>query len=229
MLTATATMKAMQVGKKSGPFELVDRAIPEPGPGQVRIEVKACGICHSDVLTKEAMWPGLQFPRCPGHEIAGIVDAVGEGVTAWKKEQRVGLGWNGAYCGECQACRRGDFISCVNLQVPGISFDGGYADYVIASSKNLAPLPDALTFEEAAPILCAGVTTFNALRNSGAQPPDLVAVQGIGGLGHLGIQFASKMGFKVAAISKGKDKEVLARKLGAHVYIDSDKEIRRLN
>lgn len=219
---AVKTMKVAQVSRKAGPFEIVEKDIPEPGTGQVRIQAKACGICHSDVLTKEGLWPGVQYPRSPGHEIAGIVDAVGAGVTAWKKGQRVGLGWNGSYCGECQACRRGDFVSCANLQVPGISFDGGYADYVMAPSKNLAPLPEALTFEEAAPILCAGVTTFNALRNSGAQPPDLVAVQGIGGLGHLGIQFANKMGFKVAAISKGKDKEALARKLGAHVYINAD-------
>ena len=221
--TPVKTMKAVQVGKKSGSFDVVEKEIPTTGRGEVRVQVKACGICHSDVLTKEGLWPGIHYPRSPGHEIAGVVDAVGEGVTAWKKGQRVGVGWNGGYCSECQSCRRGDFVSCVNLQVPGISYDGGYADYVIAPSKSLAPLPDALTFEEAAPILCAGVTTFNALRNSGAQPPDLVAVQGIGGLGHLGIQFASKMGFKVAAISKGKDKEALARKLGAHVYIDSDK------
>jgi len=219
---AAVTMKVVQVGKKGGPFETTEREIPAPGPGQVRIQVKACGICHSDVLTKEGLWPGIQYPRSPGHEIAGIVDAVGAGVTAWKKGQRVGLGWSGGYCGECQACRRGDFVLCARIQVPGINFDGGYADYVLAPASNLAPIPDELSFEEAAPILCAGVTTFNALRNSGARPPDLVAVQGIGGLGHLGVQFANKMGFKVAAISKGKDKEPLARKLGAHVYINAD-------
>ncbi len=216
------TMKAAQVSRKGGSFEIVQKEIPAPGRGEVRIQVKACGICHSDLVTKENLWPGIVYPRSPGHEIAGIVDAVGEEVTVWKKGQRVGLGWNGRYCGECQSCRRGDFVNCVTLQIPGIHFDGGYADYVIAPSRNLAPLPDALSFEEAAPILCAGITTFNALRNSGAQPPALVAIQGIGGLGHLGIQFASKMGFKVAAISRGKDKEALARKLGAHVYIDAD-------
>src|SRR5438445_4562639 len=193
------TMRAVQVGKKSGPFEVSEKEIPNPDRGEVRVQVKACGICHSDVLTKENLWPGIQFPRSPGHEIAGVVDALGEGVTAWKKGQRVGLGWNGRYCGECQSCRRGDFVNCATLQVPGIHFDGGYADFVIAPSRNLAPLPDALSFEEAAPILCAGITTFNALRNSGAQPPELVAVQGIGGLGHLGIQFARKLGFQVSA------------------------------
>lgn len=219
---AVKTMRTVQASRAGGPWESVEREIPEPGPGRVRVQVKACGICHSDVLTKEGLWPGIQYPRAPGHEIAGVVDALGPEVSLWKKGQRVGLGWNGFYCTECQACRRGDFVNCARLQIPGINYDGGYADYVIAPARNLAPLPDALSFEEAAPILCAGITTFNALRNTGAQPPDLVAIQGIGGLGHLGIQFANKMGFKVAAISKGKEKEALARKLGAHVYIDSE-------
>lgn len=216
------TMRAAQVSRKGGSFEIVQKEIPSPGRGEVRIKVKACGVCHSDLMTIENLWPGIVYPRSPGHEIAGVVDAVGDEVTGWKKGQRVGLGWNGRYCGECQPCRRGDFVNCVILQIPGIHFDGGYANYVIAPSRNLAPLPDALSFEEAAPILCAGITTFNAMRNSGAQPPALVAIQGIGGLGHLGIQFANKMGFKVAAISRGKDKESLARKLGAHLYIDAD-------
>jgi D-arabinose 1-dehydrogenase-like Zn-dependent alcohol dehydrogenase len=216
------TMKAVQVGQKGGAFEVVEKEVPQPGRGEVRIQVKACGICHSDVLTKEGLWGGIQYPRCPGHEVAGVVDALGEGVTAWKKGQRVGLGWAGRHCGEGEACRRGDFVLCARLQVSGIHFDGGYADYVIAPDTDLAAIPDELSFEEAAPILCAGVTTFNALRNAGAQPPALVAVQGIGGLGHLGIQFANKMGYRVAAISKGKDKEALARKLGAHDYIDSE-------
>jgi len=215
-------MRAVQISQKGGSFEVVQRDIPAPGPGQVRIQVKACGICHSDVATKEGLWPGVQYPRSPGHEIAGVVDALGSGVTTWKKGQRVGVGWNGGYCGQCVACRRGDFVNCQVLTIPGIHYDGGYADYVVAPANALAALPDELSFEEAAPILCAGITTFNALRHSGAQPPDLVAVQGIGGLGHLGIQFANKMGFKVAAISKGKDKEALAKKLGAHVYIDAD-------
>jgi len=220
--TALKTMRAVQVGKKGGPLELVQREIPEPGERQVRIQVKACGICHSDVLVKEGLWPGVQYPRSPGHEIAGVVDAVGPQVSAWKKGQRVGVGWTGGYCSECDACRHGDFVNCANLQITGFHFDGGYADYVIVPAVGLAAIPDALSFEEAAPLMCAGVTTFNALRNTNAQPPALVAIQGIGGLGHLGIQFANKMGFKVAAISKGKDKEALARKLGAHVYINAD-------
>jgi D-arabinose 1-dehydrogenase-like Zn-dependent alcohol dehydrogenase len=223
MVTATAAMKAVQVGKKGGAFEVVERDRPEPGPGQVRIEVKACGICHSDFFTKEGLWPGVQYPRSPGHEIAGVIDGVGQGVTGWPKGKRVGLGWAGAFCGECLPCRHGDFVLCTTLQVPGIHFDGGYSHYVIAPANALASLPEALSFEEAAPILCAGVTTFNALRHTSARPGDLVAIQGIGGLGHLGIQFANKMGFKVAAISRGKDKEAFAKKLGAHVYIDAEK------
>ncbi len=223
MPTATAAMKAVQVGKKGGAFEVVEREIPAPGPGEVRIEVKACGICHSDVFTKEGLWPGIQFPRSPGHEVAGLIDALGAGVTNWPKGKRVGLGWAGAFCGQCLPCRHGDFVHCLTLQVPGIHFDGGYSHYVIAPANALAALPDNLSFEEAAPILCAGVTTFNALRSTSARPGDFVAIQGIGGLGHLGVQFANKMGFKVAAISRGKDKEAFAKKLGAHIYIDSDK------
>src|SRR5258706_122187 len=222
MVTATATMKAVQVGKKGGSFELVERDRPEPGPGQVRIQVKACGICHSDVLVKEGLWPGLQYPRCPGHEVAGVIDALGEGVTGWTKGQRAGVGWAGGFCGQCQACRTGDFVLCQYLQITGFNYDGGYSNYMVAPGNALAKIPDALSYEEAAPLLCAGVTTYNALRNSKARPGDLVAIQGIGGLGHLGVQFANKMGFKVAAISRGKDKEAFAKKLGAHVYIDTD-------
>ena len=222
MPTAVAQMKAVQVNKLGGIFETVDRPIPEPGPGEVRIEVKACGICHSDMFTKEGHWPGIKYPRCPGHEIAGVLDELGEEVASWKKGQRVGLGWAGVFCGACLACRKGEFVHCATLQVPGIHFDGGYAHFVIAPADSLAALPEALSFEDAAPMLCAGVTTFNALRHTGAKPGDLVAIQGIGGLGHLGVQFANKMGFRVAAISRGKDKEAFAKKLGAHVYIDAD-------
>jgi D-arabinose 1-dehydrogenase-like Zn-dependent alcohol dehydrogenase len=222
MPIATASMKAAQVGKKGGALEIVQRDIPQPGHGEVRIEVKACGICHSDVLTKEGLWPGVQYPRSPGHEVAGVIDAVGPAVTNWSKGKRVGLGWTGAFCGQCIPCRNGEFVYCQNLGVPGIHFDGGYSHFVIAPANALAAIPDALSFEEAAPILCAGVTTFNALRSSSARAGDLVAIQGIGGLGHLGVQFANKMGFKVAAISRGKDKEAFAKKLGAHVYVDAD-------
>jgi D-arabinose 1-dehydrogenase-like Zn-dependent alcohol dehydrogenase len=223
MPIATAAMKAAQVGKKGGPLEIVQREIPQPGYGEVRIEVKACGICHSDMLTKEGLWPGIQYPRSPGHEVAGVIDAVGSGVTNWPKGKRVGLGWTGSFCGECIPCRNGEFVHCQKLGVPGIHFDGGYSHFVIAPANAMAALPEALSFEEAAPILCAGVTTFNALRSSSAKPGDLVAIQGIGGLGHLGVQFANKMGFNVAAISRGKDKEAFAKKLGAHVYVDADK------
>ena len=216
-------MKVVQVAKPGGNFEVVDRDIPKPGLNQVRIQVKACGVCHSDMYAKEGLWPGTQYPRAPGHEIAGIIDETGPGVTRWKKGQRVGVGWAGGFCGECNACRRGFFVNCQNLQVTGLSFDGGYAEYVIAPREALAAIPDALLFEEAAPLLCAGVTTFNSLRHTGARAGDLVAIQGIGGLGHLGVQFSNKMGFHTVAISKGKDKEPLARKLGAHVYLDTDK------
>ena len=216
-------MKAVQVTHAKGKLELIEREIPNPGPGEVRVQVKACGVCHSDHYTTDGLWPGLKFPRSPGHEIAGIIDDVGAGVTLWKKGQRVGIGWNGGYCGECNACRRGDFVNCQNGRIPGISYDGGYANFVVAPTVALARLPEKLSFEEAGPILCAGITTFNALRHSGARPGDLVAVQGIGGLGHLAVQFANKMGFHVAAISKGADKQPLVAKLGAHLYIDTEK------
>jgi len=217
-----AKMMAVQVPKAGADFEVVERDIPEPGPGQVRVKVEACGVCHSDAMTKEGMWPGIQYPRVPGHEIAGVVDAVGEGVSGWTKGQRVGVGWHGGHCGYCDSCRRGDFITCqIAHQVTGISYDGGYAEYMIAPAGALASIPEGLSAVEAAPLMDAGVTTFNPLRNSGARPGDLVAVLGVGGLGHLGIQFASKMGFRTVAIARGKDREPLARKLGAIHYIDS--------
>jgi D-arabinose 1-dehydrogenase-like Zn-dependent alcohol dehydrogenase len=215
-------MRVVQVTHAGGPFELVEREIKEPGAGYVRIKVEACGVCHSDAMTKEGTWPGIQYPRVPGHEIAGIVDAVGAGVTEWTQGQRVGVGWHGGHCGHCDSCRRGDFVTCqVAFQVPGIAYDGGYAEYMVAPAGTLALIPEGLSAVDAAPLMCAGVTTFNALRNSGARPGDLVAVLGVGGLGHLGIQFAAKMGFKTVAIARGEDKEPLARKLGASHYIDS--------
>ncbi|HYA64660.1 MAG TPA: alcohol dehydrogenase [Candidatus Sulfotelmatobacter sp.] len=216
-----APMKAAQISRAGGDFEIVEREIPKPGPGEVRIKVQACGICHSDALTKEGAWPGIQYPRVPGHEVAGIIDEVGPGVTAWKKGQRVGVGWHGGQDNTCIECRRGRFLYCRNSKVAGISYDGGYQQYMIAPVEALAAIPDTLSGAEAAPLLCAGVTTFNALRHSGAMPGDLVAVQGVGGLGHLGIQFASKFGYKVAAIGRGPENASLAKKLGAAVYIDS--------
>ncbi len=216
-----STMRALQVPYANGPFELVERQIPEPGAGSVRIKVQACGICHSDSFTKEGLFPGIQYPRVPGHEVAGIIDAVGNGVAGWTPGQRVGVGWYGGHCGHCDSCRSGDFITCGSGQVPGVTFDGGYADYMIASAEALAAIPDELSAVEAGPLLCAGITTYNSLRNSGARPGDLVAVLGVGGLGHLGVQFAAKMGFRTVAIARGKDKEPLARKLGARHYIDS--------
>jgi len=218
---AIAPMKVAQVPKAGGDFEIVEREIPKPGPGQVRIKVQACGVCHSDVLTKEGLWPGIQYPRVPGHEVAGIVDEVGAGVTEWKTGQRAGVGWHGGHDGTCLACRRGDFGNCQNMKIAGISYDGGYQQYMVAPMEALTAIPESLSDTEAAPLLCAGITTFNALRHSGAMPGDLVAVQGIGGLGHLGIQFASKFGYKVAAIGRGSENASLARKLGASVYIDS--------
>src|SRR5882724_1812997 len=215
-------MKAAQISKPRGDFELVERDIPEPAAGQVRVQVEACGICHSDALVKEGLWPGLQYPRVPGHEIAGHIDAVGDGVRNWKKVQRVGVGWHGGHDFVCNECRRGDFGMCVNRKVTGIDFDGGYAEYVIVGAEVLALIPDEVLAEEAGPFMCAGVTVYNALRNSGACPGDVVAVQGIGGLGHLGIQYARQMGFKTIALGRGKDKEPLAEKLGAHRYIDSN-------
>jgi D-arabinose 1-dehydrogenase-like Zn-dependent alcohol dehydrogenase len=216
-----APMKVAQIAKAGGDFEIVEREIPNPEAGQVRIKVQACGICHSDVLTKEGAWPGIQYPRVPGHEIAGVIDEVGAGVTSWKKGQRVGVGWHGGQDGTCLQCRRGDFRNCQNLKIPGISYDGGYQQYMVAPMEALAAIPDGLSDVEAAPLLCAGITTYNALRHSGALPGDLVAVQGVGGLGHLGIQFANKFGYKVAAIGRGPENAALAKKLGASLYIDS--------
>ncbi|HEY3306472.1 MAG TPA: alcohol dehydrogenase [Candidatus Binatia bacterium] len=217
-----STMRVVQVTRPKGPFEIVERKIPEPGAGSVRLKVGACGICHSDSVTKEGTWPGIQYPRVPGHEIAGTIDAVGAGVAGWKESQRIGIGWHGGHCGYCDSCRRGDFVTCqVAPQVPGIAYDGGYAEYMIAPAGALALIPDGLSAVEAGPLMCAGVTTFNSLRNSGARPGDLVAILGVGGLGHLGIQFAVKMGFRTVAIARGMDKEPLARKLGAWSYIDS--------
>jgi D-arabinose 1-dehydrogenase-like Zn-dependent alcohol dehydrogenase len=216
-----AKMKVAQVPKAGGEFEIVEREIPQPGAGQVRIKVQACGVCHSDVLTKEGGWPGLTYPRVPGHEVAGVIDEVGAGVTEWKKGQRVGVGWHGGQDGTCLQCRRGDFGNCANLKVSGISYDGGYAEYMVAPVEALANMPESLDAAEAGPLMCAGVTTFNALRHSGALPSDLVAVQGIGGLGHLGVQFAQKFGYRVAAIGRGPGNAALAKKLGAHIYIDS--------
>ena len=216
-----SSMRVVQVTQPKGPFELVERAIPEPGAGAVRIRVEACGICHSDSLTKEGTWPGIQYPRVPGHEVAGIIDAVGAGVADWTEGQRVGVGWHGGYCGHCDACRRGDFFACQLGQVTGITYDGGYADYMVAPASALALLPAELSAVEAGPLVCAGVTTFNSLRNSGARPGETVAVLGLGGLGHLGVQFAAKMGFKTVAVARGGDKEPLAKQLGAHHYIDS--------
>ena len=214
-------MKVAQVPKAGADFEIVEREIPQPGPGQVRIRVQACGVCHSDMLTKEGAWPGIVYPRVPGHEVAGVIDAAGSGVTQWTKGQRVGVGWHGGQDGTCLACRRGDFANCANLKVSGISYDGGYQEYMVAPVEALARMPESLDAAEAAPLMCAGITTFNALRHSGAMPNDLVAVQGIGGLGHLGIQFAQKFGYKVAAIGRGPENGALAKKLGASVYIDS--------
>jgi D-arabinose 1-dehydrogenase-like Zn-dependent alcohol dehydrogenase len=214
-------MRAVQVSIANGPFELVVRDTPTPGPRQVRIRVQACGICHSDSFTKLGAFPGIRFPRVPGHEVVGLLDAVGPEVPDWKVGMRVGVGWHGGHCGHCPRCRRGDFITCTTGQIPGISYDGGYADYMIAPFEALAAVPQALSSAEAAPLLCAGITTFNALRHSGAGPGDLVAVLGVGGLGHLGVQFAAKMGCHTVAIARGSDKEPLARRLGAQLYIDS--------
>ncbi len=214
-------MKAAQISKPGGDWELVERDLPEPSAGQVRVKVEACGICHSDALVKEGLWPGLQYPRVPGHEIAGRIDALGDKVTAWQKDQRIGVGWHGGHCFVCEQCRRGDFAMCVNRKVTGFDFDGGYAEYMIAPAAAVAAIPDELPAEEAGPFMCAGVTVFNALRNSGARAGAVVAVHGIGGLGHLGVQYARQMGFETVAINRGNDKEPLARQLGAHHYIDA--------
>ncbi len=215
------TMRVVQVPYKDGPFELVERDLPEPGPGEVRVKVQACGICHSDSIARDGLFPWVAFPIVPGHEIAGVIDAVGPGVVGWGVGTRVGVGWFGGHCGRCEPCRRGDLVDCRNLRVPGLTYDGGYAEAMLAPADALALIPDELSATEAAPLLCAGVTTYNALRESGARPGDLVAILGIGGLGHLGVQFAAKMGFRTVAIARGGDKEALARQLGAHIYLDS--------
>ncbi len=215
-------MRAVQVPKAKGPLELVERDIPEPQRGWVRVKVEACGVCHSDSLVKDGLWPGIQYPRVPGHEVIGVIDAVGPEVPDWESGQRVGIGWHASNCGHCDPCRRGDFFACqVELLTTGISFDGGYAEYMVAPAKALAAVPENFNSVEGAPLMCAGITTFNALRNSSARPGDLVGVLGIGGLGHLGVQYATKMGFNTVAIARGKDKEALAKKLGAQHYIDS--------
>ena len=216
-----ARMKVVQVPKPGAAFEIVEREIPEPGPGQVRVKVYACGICHSDVLTKEGLFPGIQYPRSPGHEISGRIDAVGPGVKQWKSGQRVGVGWHGGHCFVCENCRRGDFILCVNGKVTGIHFDGGYAEYTVVPAEAVAAMPDDIKDDQAAPLLCAGITVFNSMRNSGVRAGELVAVQGLGGLGHLGVQYARQMGFGTVAIGRGADKKSLAEKLGAHLYLDS--------
>jgi D-arabinose 1-dehydrogenase-like Zn-dependent alcohol dehydrogenase len=216
-----ATMRVVQVPRPNGPFEIVERPVPEPSAGSVRIKVQACGICHSDSLVKEGAFPGIQYPRVPGHEVAGVVDAVGPGVAGLAPGQRVGVGWHGGYCGRCDHCRRGEFFACVTGQVTGLTFDGGYAEYLVAPVSAVARMPADLPPVEAAPLMCAGITTFNALRNSGARPGEVVAILGLGGLGHLGVQYAAKMGFHTVGIARGKDKEPLARQLGAAVYLDS--------
>ncbi len=216
-----ATMRAAQISKPQGPIELVERPIPEPTAGTVRVKVEACGVCHSDSIVKEGLFPGIPYPRIPGHEVSGVIDKLGPEVKGWKVGERVGVGWNGGYCGYCEPCRRGQFFACVNGMTTGISFDGGYAEYMIASASALALFPSGLAAVDAAPLMCAGITTFNALRHCGARPGDLVAVFGLGGLGHLGVQYAAKMGFYTVAIARGQDKKELATKLGANLYIDS--------
>src|SRR5438105_5394095 len=218
---AVTTMKVAEIAGPGADFQIVEREIPEPGAREALIKVQACGICHSDVLTKDALWPGIQFPRVPGHEVAGVIQELGAGVSEWRVGQRVGVGWHGGQDGTCLSCRRGDFRNCRNVKIPGISYDGGYQEYMVAPVEALAAIPDTLSAVEAAPLLCAGITTYNSLRHSGALPGDLVAVQGIGGLGHLGIQFANKFGYKVAAIGRGSENAALVKKLGASLYIDS--------
>ena len=214
-------MRAIQVSRPGGPFEMVEREIPQPGPRQVRVKVQACGLCHSDSLTKEGHFPGVTYPRVPGHEVAGVIDAVGSEVPRWRVGQYVGVGWLGSYCGYCDSCRRGSFITCSNQLVTGITMDGGYQDYMLVPFEGLALIPNEISPVDAGPLMCAGITTFNSLRNGGARGGDTVAVLGIGGLGHLAVQFASKMGFHTIAIARGKDKEPLAKQLGARHYIDS--------
>ena len=217
-----AKMRAVQVPRAGGPFEIVERDIPEAQSGMVRVKVQACGICHSDEVTKHGLFPGIEYPRIPGHEVVGVIDEVGPNVPQWKVGDRVGVGWNGGYCGYCISCRRGDFFACeTSTLVTGVTCDGGYADYLVTPFSSLALVPEELSPVEAAPLMCAGVTTFNCLRNSGARPGEVVAVVGLGGLGHLGVQYAAKSGFNTVAIGRGKDKEPLARKLGAAHYIDT--------
>jgi D-arabinose 1-dehydrogenase-like Zn-dependent alcohol dehydrogenase len=217
-----AKMRAVQVANAGGELEMVEREIPEPGSGKVRVKVQACGICHSDSVTKEGLFPGIQYPRIPGHEVIGLLDKLGDGVKEWKVGQRVGVGWHGGQCGYCHNCRRGDFFACTNdLQATGVTMDGGYAEYMVVPAIALAGVPTQLSTVDAAPLMCAGVTTFNCLRNAGARPGDVVAVLGLGGLGHLGVQYAAKMGFRTVAIARGADKSELAKKLGADLYIDS--------
>ena len=220
----TRTMKAVIVPEAQGAFQVVEREVPTPGAGEVLIRVQACGICHSDAMTKEGTWPGIEYPRVPGHEIAGVIEEVGSGVVGWTADQRVGVGWYGGHCGHCERCRHGDFVLCENGMVPGIAYDGGYAEYVVVPAQTLARIPDELSDVDAAPLLCAGITTFNALRNSGVQPGELVAVLGMGGLGHLGVQYAAKLGFETVAIARGTEKAAHAQALGAHHYIDSTAE-----
>lgn len=219
-----AKMRAVQVERPNGPLTLIEKEIPQPEAGSVRIKVQACGICHSDSFAKEGTYPNIKYPITPGHEVAGVIDAVGPGVKGFTVGQRVGVGWFGGNCGYCPSCRRGDFITCSNILIPGINMQGGYADYMIAPASGLALIPDELSFVDAGPLMCAGITTFNSLRNSGARPGDLVAILGIGGLGHLAVQFSAKMGFNTVAIARGKDKEALAKKLGAQTYIDSQQQ-----
>ena len=214
-------IRVIQIAAKGAAFELVERDLPQPGRGEVRVKVQACGVCHSDSIAKDGLFPNVPYPIVPGHEIAGIVDAVGEGVVGWAPGTRVGVGWFGGHCGHCEPCRRGDLVDCRNLRIPGITYDGGYAEAMIAPADALALIPDELSAVDAAPLLCAGVTTYHALRESGAKPGDLVAILGIGGLGHLGVQFAARMGFRTVAIARGTDKAPLARDLGAHIYLDS--------
>jgi len=215
-------MNSVVVGQPGASFAVSERPITEPGAGAVRIKVEACGICYGDSVVKEGHWPGLAYPRVPGHEVAGVVDAIGPGVAGWAAGDRVGIGWHGDHCGVCEACRRSDFVNCPRLQITGLHFDGGYQQFMIAPVHGLARIPATLSFAEAGPLLCAGLTTFNSLRHSRAMPGDVVAIHGIGGLGHLAVQFARHFGFHVIAISRGKDKEELALKLGAHRYLDSD-------
>lgn len=214
-------MYSIQVND-SGEWVKEQKEVGEPAANQVLIKVQACGVCHSDMFVKDKLWPGLKLPRTPGHEVVGTIAKVGEHVTRWQPGQRVGVGWAGSYCGQCNACRHGDFILCAKQQITGINYDGGYAEYMVAPVESLAAIPDELSFADAAPLMCAGVTTFNALRHSVARAGDLVAIQGIGGLGHLAVQFANKMGFKTVAISHGKDKEELAKRLGAHIYLNTE-------